>query len=161
MGGFYMKIGYGKTVRLVVLGFLVGGASMLAVAAPDDVPKPWAAQWIARADGPARDYDVVYFRKTISLSAVPARFIVDVSADTRFELHVNGKRVNAGPALADVHHWRYETYDLAPYLVAGQNEIAAIVWNFSTFAPIAQMSSQTAFLLSAEDSRNEWVDTGS
>src|ERR1700727_2925118 len=160
MGGFYMKIGYGKTVRLVVLGFLVGGASMLAVAAPDDVPKPWAAQWIARADGPARDYDVVYFRKTISLSAVPARFLVDVSADTRFELHVNGKRVGMGPALADVHHWRYETFDLAPYLHAGENVVAAVVWNFGTGAAIAQMSSQTAFLLSAEDAANSFINTG-
>ena len=65
------------------------------------------------ADGPARDYDVVYFRKTISLATVPARFLVDVSADTRFELHVNGKRVGMGPALGDVHHWRYEAFDPA------------------------------------------------
>jgi hypothetical protein len=90
----------------------------------------------------------------------PAHFIVHVSADNRFELHVNGKRVNAGPALADVQHWRYETYDLAPYLVAGQNQIAAIVWNFGISAPIAQISSQTAFLLSAEDPSNAAVDTG-
>jgi alpha-L-rhamnosidase len=155
-----MKIGYGRTVRLVVLGFLVGGASMFAVAASDDVPKPWAAQWIARADGPARDYDVAYFRKVISITTVPSRFLVDVSADTRFELHVNGKRVGMGPALADVHHWRYETFDLAPYLHSGENDIAAIVWNFGTAAAIAQMSSQTAFLLSAEDAANSFINTG-
>jgi hypothetical protein len=124
-------------------------------------PVAWHAQWIASADGPARDYDVVYFRRQFSLPAAQEHFLVDVSADTRFELHVNGKRVNAGPALADVHHWRYETYDLAPYLNAGQNEIAAIVWNYGTSAAIAQMSSQTAFLLSAEESKNVWLDTGS
>jgi alpha-L-rhamnosidase len=155
-----MKIGYGRTVRLVVLGLLVGGASTLAAVAPDDGPKPWAAQWIARADGPARDYDVVYFRKVISIAAVPPRFLVDVSADTRFELHVNGKRVGMGPALGDVHHWRYETFDLAPYLHAGENDVAAIVWNFGTSAAIAQMSSQTAFLLSAEDAANSFINTG-
>ena len=155
-----MKIEYRRTVRLVALGFLVGGASMLAMAAPNDVPTPWAAQWIARVDGPARDFDVVYFRKVISVAAVPARFLVDVSADTRFELHVNGKRVGMGPALADVHHWRYETFDLAPYLHAGENDVAAIVWNFGTGAAIAQMSSQTAFLLSAEDAANSSINTG-
>ena len=124
------------------------------------VATAWHAQWIAAADGPTRDYDVVYFRRQFVVGAVPESFIVEVSADTRFELHVNGKRVNAGPALADVAHWRYERYDLAPYLVAGENEIAAVVWNFGTSAPIAQMSSQTAFLLSAEDAKNQWVDTG-
>ncbi len=133
---------------------------MFAAAMQDGLPQPWAAQWIARADGPARDYDVVYFRKTISVATVPARFLVDVSADTRFELHVNGKRVGMGPALADVHHWRYETFDLAPYLHAGENEIAAIVWNFGTAAALAQMSSQTAFLLSAEDAANSSINTG-
>jgi hypothetical protein len=124
-------------------------------------PHAWHAQWIAAADGPARDYDVVYFRRQLVLPTLPEHFLVDVSADTRFELHVNGKRVDAGPALGDVHHWRYETYDLAPYLAAGKNEIAAVVWNFGTSAAIAQMSSQTAFLLSAEDPKNAWVDTGS
>jgi len=146
--------------NVVALGVVLGGVSMVAAAASNDVPKPWAAQWIARADGPARDYDVAYFRKTISLAKVPSRFVVDVSADTRFELHVNGKRVGMGPALADVHHWRYETFDLAPYLRAGENDVAAMVWNFGTGAAIAQMSSQTAFLLSAEDAGNSSIDTG-
>ena len=62
--------------------------------------------------------------------------------------------------LAYVHHWRYETFDLAPYLHRGENYIAAIVWNFGTSASIAQMSSQTAFLLSAEDPKNSDVNTG-
>jgi alpha-L-rhamnosidase len=126
----------------------------------DAPPKQWDAQWVAAPDGPARDYDVVYFRKALPLTTVPAHFVVEVSADTRYELHVNGKRVSAGPALADVHHWRYEVVDLAPYLHAGENQIAAIVWNFGTSAAVAQMSSQTAFLLSAEDPKNAAVNTG-
>ncbi len=158
-----MKTRFGWTVRVVAVWLLLGGASGVVVANAErqnSVPKPWAAQWIARADGPARDYDVVYFRKIVSLGVVPTKFVVDVSADTRFELHVNGKRVGAGPALGDVHHWRYETFDLAPYLHAGENDIAAMVWNFGTAAAIAQMSSQTAFLLSAEDAANSSVNTG-
>jgi hypothetical protein len=144
-----------KIFAALIIGVLLGGVELLAAA-----PKQWAAQWIAAPDGPARDYDVVYFRKTLSLPVVPAQFIVNVSADTRFELHVNGKRVGAGPALGDVHHWRYETYDLAPYLHSSENYIAAIVWNFGTSAPIAQMSSQTAFLLSANDPKNSSINTG-
>lgn len=123
-------------------------------------PAHWNAEWIATPDGPARDFDVAYFRKTLTLDRVPTQFLVDVSADTRFELHVNGQRVGAGPALADVHHWRYEVYDLAGSLHPGQNIIAAIVWNYGTRAAVAQMSARTAFLLSAEDPANAAIDTG-
>jgi alpha-L-rhamnosidase len=125
-----------------------------------DAPTAWKAQWIAAPDGPARDYDVVYFRRTLPLTSVPAKFLVDVTGDTRYELHVNGKRVSAGPALADVQHWRYEVVDLAPYLHAGDNQVAAIVWNFGARAALAQMSAQTAFVLSAEDSENAAINTG-
>jgi alpha-L-rhamnosidase len=140
--------------------FACGIAAFASTLSAQAVPALWHAQWIAAPDGPSRDYDVVYFRKALSLPAVPGHFIVDVSADTRFELHVNGRRVGAGPSLGDVQHWRYETFDLTPYLRAGDNEIAAVVWNFGTSAPIAQMSSQTAFLLSAEDAANASIDTG-
>lgn len=129
-------------------------------APPPNAPTAWKAEWIASADGPARDFDVLFFRKALTLDAAPTSFVVDVSADTRFELHVNGKRVGAGPALADVHHWRYEVFDLAPYLHPGSNEIAAIVWNYGVRAAVAQMSSQTAFLLSAEDASQAAIDTG-
>ena len=124
------------------------------------VPKVWSAQWITTPGGPTRDYNVAYFRKSLPLTAVPAKFLIDVSADTRFELHVNGKRVAAGPALADLQHWRYESIDLAPYLQTGTNEIAAMVWNLGSSAPVSQMGLETAFLLSAEDAGNAAVNTG-
>jgi len=150
--------------RCILLPILLvsafAGSAFCEAATPSDPPVAWKAEWIAAADGPVRDFDVVYFRKTLTLNAVPSRFVVDVSADTRFELHVNGQRVGAGPALGDVHHWRYEVFDLAPFLHAGENRIAAMVWNFGTKAAVAQISSRTAFLLSAEDAANAAVDTG-
>ncbi len=143
---------------LLVLLILVTFVPALTVIAAN-LPTAWKAQWIASPDGPSRDYDVVYFRKTLPLTSVPAKFLVDVSGDTRYELHVNGKRVSAGPALADVQHWRYEVVDLAPYLRAGENQIASVVWNFGAEAALAQMSAQTAFVLSAEDATNSAIDT--
>ena len=82
--------------------------------------KQWPASWIAAAEGPERDAGVFHFRKAIRLEAVPAHFVVHVSADNRYLLHVNGRRVGTGPARSDVLHWAYETYDLAPYLEAGR-----------------------------------------
>jgi hypothetical protein len=93
---------------------------------------------------------VLHFRRSLTLAAVPAAYPVRVSADNRFVLWVNGRRVGDGPARGDLAHWRYERFDLAPMLHAGQNLIAATVWNFGVYAPIAQMSDRTAFLLESE-----------
>ena len=148
--------------KRALLPLITGAAFAASLLSAQTVPQQWDAQWIAAPDGPVRDYDVLYFRKPLSLPSIPAHFLVHISADNRYELHVNGKRVSAGPALADVHHWRYETVDLAPYLKAGNNQVAAIVWNFGTYAPVSQMSSQTAFLVSAEDPKNAAaINTGS
>jgi hypothetical protein len=139
---------------------LVLGFCWQAAAAAGTPPKAWSAEWIASADGPAREENVSYFRKSLELEKVPAQFLVDVSADTRFELHVNGKRVGAGPALGDLHHWHYETFDLSGYLRSGSNLIAAMVWNHGTVSALSHMSSRTAFLLAAQDAANAAVNTG-
>jgi hypothetical protein len=76
--------------------------------------------------------------------------VVRVSADNRFVLFVNGHRVGDGPARGDLAHWRYERFNLAPLLHPGQNLVSATVWNFGIYAPTAQMSDRTAFLLESE-----------
>jgi hypothetical protein len=69
-------------------------------------------------------------------------------------LAVNGKLVGRGPAIGDVQHWRYETYDLAPLLRPGRNLLAATVWNLGDQAPIRQITSHLGFVL-APDSTAE------
>ncbi len=93
---------------------------------------------------------VLHFRRTLTLAAVPAAYPVRVSADNRFVLYVNGRRAGDGPARGDLAHWRYERFDLAPLLQPGENLITATVWNFGIYAPIAQISDRTAFLLESE-----------
>jgi alpha-L-rhamnosidase len=72
---------------------------------------------------------VLHFRRTVDLRSAPRSFPVRITADNRFVLHVNGKRVLAGPSTGDVKHWRYASLDLAPYLKRGRNVLAAVVWN--------------------------------
>lgn len=119
----------------------------------------WPASWIACPEGPERDAAVFHFRKTLTLGSVPGRLLVHVSADNRYLLHVNGRRVGAGPARSDVLHWAFETYDLAPYLRAGPNLVAATVWNFGTLAPMAQMSRRTGFLVQGDDEAASALNT--
>jgi hypothetical protein len=102
---------------------------------------------------------VLHFRHTLTLAAVPASYPVRVSADNRFVLFVNGHRVGDGPARGDLPHWRYERFDLAPLLQPGQNLITATVWNFGVYAPIAQMTDRTAFLLESEATGADSIST--
>lgn len=117
---------------------------------PDPVHRDWKASWITDPTAPLREPLVLHFRRTLDLPNVPASYPVRVSADNRFVLFVNGQRVGDGPARGDLAHWRYERFDLAPFLKAGNNLITATVWNFGIYAPVAQMSDRTAFLLESE-----------
>lgn len=119
----------------------------------------WTAGWIAVPDAPPYEYGVYHFRKSFNLQSVPASFIVHVTADNRYELFVNARRVAWGPARGDLSHWRYESVDLAPYLRAGKNTLAAVVWNFAQYAPEAQVTNQTGFLLQGNSEAERVVDT--
>ena len=127
-----------------------------------NAPLPFrSAMWIASSSGPQRDCGVYHFRRTFSLSTVPVAYRVRVSADSRFILFVNGKRVGEGPSKSDLGHWKYETFDLAHFLYPGSNVVAAVVWNFGTRAAVSQISSRTSFLLEAEDPSSGEVNTNS
>ena len=126
---------------------------------PDAAHRTWHAAWVTHPTAPQREPIVLHFRRSLELAAVPASYRVRVSADNRFILYVNGHRVGDGPARGDLSHWRYERFDLAPLLHAGSNLITATVWNWGIFAPIAQISDRTAFLLESEDAGAEGIST--
>jgi hypothetical protein len=127
--------------------------------APDPPNRPWHAAWITHPTAPLREPIVLHFRRTLTLATVPATYPVRVSADNRFTLFVNGHRIGDGPARGDMLHWRYERFDLAPFLQAGDNLITATVWNFGVLAPVAQISDRTAFLLESETTGPDSVST--
>lgn len=140
---------------LVALFFRSGLAQTSGIE-PGLLTKPWPARWIASPNVSLTDYGVFHFRRSIDLPRKPASFIVHVSADNRYKLFVNGQYVAEGPQRSDVPHWRFETIDLAPYLQAGKNVLAAQVWNFGEQATLSQMSYRTGFILQG-NSRQEQV----
>ncbi len=130
-------------------------------AQPGQQSKLWKAEWITAANAPDRELSVLHFRKTIELPQQPVQFIVNISADNQFVFYVNGRRVGSGPSRADLAHWRYETYDLAPFLVKGSNVLAATVWNFGTHRAVAQMSERIGFILYGNSEAERIADTDS
>ncbi len=126
---------------------------------PDPPHREWKASWVTHPTAPLREPLVLHFRRSLKLASVPVSYPVRVSADNRFILFVNGHRVGDGPARGDLAHWRYEQFDLAPLLQPGENLITATVWNFGIYAPTAQMSDRTAFLLESEASGDSSIST--
>lgn len=153
-----------RTLWCVISCVILSFALLTAVAATGQTSLPrakWTAQWISHPTAPLREPGVFHFRKTIQLQAKPSRFVVHVSADNRFLLFVNGKRVGEGPARGDFSRWRYETFDLTPFLTAGDNVIAATVWQFGVYAPLAQVTDRLAFLVEGDTAAEAVANTNS
>ena len=156
-----------RATTLFAILFSALSASAFAQSAPPRDPSApfdlfsenWNARWIRVPETGAQDYGVYYFRKDVDLPAVPADYVVHVTGDNRYKLYVNGTLVSLGPAKGDVTHWRYETVDLVPYLKAGKNAIAALVYHEGSQKPDSQLSLEVGFLLQGEgNARDLWTD---
>ncbi len=133
--------------------------SGLPAPAPQLLSGQWTAHWITHPTAPKNEYGVYLFRKAMNLEQRPARFIVHVTADARYRLFVNGHSVCFGPQRSDLMAWHYESIDLAPWLHAGANVIAAQVWSYGEDAPFAIISQRTGFLLQGDTSAERAIDT--
>ncbi|MBE7536874.1 MAG: alpha-L-rhamnosidase N-terminal domain-containing protein [Opitutaceae bacterium] len=63
-------------------------------------------------------------RRSFELPAVPAKAVLFITADTRYQLFTNGQFVARGPARSAAHHQSYDALDLTPFLKAGRNVMA-------------------------------------
>ena len=72
----------------------------------------------------------VYFRRDFELNGDAIDAKVDVSADGRYILYVNGQRVGRGVARCSPEWQSYDTYDLKPYIRRGRNVVAALVHSY-------------------------------
>ncbi|HEX3920253.1 MAG TPA: alpha-L-rhamnosidase N-terminal domain-containing protein, partial [Caulobacteraceae bacterium] len=70
------------------------------------------------------------FRKTVRLDAPVAAAPLSITVDGRYILHVNGRQVGRGPVRCSPLFQRYDDYDLAGDLVAGDNTLAVLVHTY-------------------------------
>ena len=126
-----------------------------------DLLNRWTARWISHPEDPGDTFGVFHFKKELELSQKPESFIVHISADNRYKLYVNGQYITFGPARGDRLNWRYESLDLAPYLKAGVNVLAATVWNFAQHRPVAQHSFRTGLIVQGDGEAERIADSDS
>ncbi|MGE5610923.1 MAG: alpha-L-rhamnosidase N-terminal domain-containing protein, partial [Bacillota bacterium] len=112
------------------------------------IASQWTGRWCWTQKHLSRPWNTyAYFRRTVELPTKPQSAIVRISADARYTLYVNGKRIHEGPARSFPTSQSYDTLDLANVLQAGKNAICAIVHQFGlpTFQSIYRDAS--GFLL--------------
>jgi alpha-L-rhamnosidase len=87
----------------------------------------WIPEWKAEDK---EEPKIIYFRKEITVNQVPEKLEVQISADSRYKLYVNGKLAELGPSKGDDKIWYYDTVDLVPYLRKGKNVLAVIILRY-------------------------------
>jgi len=122
------------------------------------IGQEWPAQWVTVEGIEPLGYAVAVFRRRVDLAEVPKNLLVHVSADNGYKLYLNGRFVGFGPAHGDLRNWRFETYDLAHYLVKGENVIAIVVWNHGEHRPMGRISHRHGFIFQPDQPEfDEWV----
>lgn len=105
-------------------------AALLATA---EAKSDWKAQWINTEQCQSASNTWLAYRKTVTLADVPNTLTAHIAADSKYWLWINGKMVvfegglKRGPSPYDTY---YDSVEIAPYLSAGENTIAVLVWHF-------------------------------
>jgi alpha-L-rhamnosidase len=100
----------------------------------------WRGKWIWDVQQPEANHNgehlLVFFRKTFDVpEGVIPNLKIDITADSRYRLFVNGQSVSVGPCKGDRHVHYYETVDVSKYLVKGKNALAVKVLRYPSLEP--------------------------
>ncbi|MCE5321842.1 glycoside hydrolase family 78 protein [bacterium] len=90
----------------------------------------WQAKWIWDKNEPSPRNFYWCARKTFD---VPDKFgciNLHISADSRYNLWINGEYLGFGPVRAFTQNWRYDSYDITRYIKPGKNVIAVLVQHY-------------------------------
>jgi hypothetical protein len=120
----------------------------------------WSAQWITHPTASVLEYGVFLFRRTFRIKIKPNKFVINVSADNRYKLFVNGKQICFGPAIGSISNYKFDEIDIAKLLVEGKNIVAVEVVNFGEYRRVAQQTFLTAFILQCDRNNKIIIDTG-
>ncbi|KAF7556061.1 hypothetical protein G7Z17_g1762 [Cylindrodendrum hubeiense] len=92
-------------------------------------PWIWHPDWTEPNSGSAGRF--VHFRKRFELAQIPpAPVRINITADTRYKLYINGHLVHYGPVKGDECRWFYDTVDINSFLQVGTNQVAVHVLRF-------------------------------
>jgi len=114
--------------------------------------RKWNAKWIWSEVTESEKNVFYYFRKTYDLKSVDHNYKLFISADTRYQLFLNGKLIGRGVPQSQPFYQYYDEYNLERKLVKGENCIAVIVYHLGTLP-----DTRGGLLLEVTDYENETV----
>lgn len=113
-----------------------------AVLVRGGAPDAWRASWAWSPPTGGPGLTVRLFRCEFDAAAGGHEpFLIHVSADARYRLWLNGRRVGFGPAKGTLGRYQFETYDLTRLLQARGNVLAAEVRWFGVNSPASEVHS--------------------
>ncbi|MDR2039758.1 MAG: glycoside hydrolase [Bacteroidales bacterium] len=116
---------------------------------------PWKAVWISHETSQSVPNQWLCYRKVVNVPSVPGIAVARIAADSKYWLWINGKMVvfegglKRGPAPGETY---YDEVDVAPFLQAGDNTIAALVWYFGKNGFSHASSGRAGFLFDCQAS---------
>lgn len=90
----------------------------------DLAPTEWKAYWIWRRGESQGTNLLLLARKSFDIKTQPDKATLYISADNHYELYVNGRFVNRGPARCQPNNQSYDILELASLLKPGNNVLA-------------------------------------
>lgn len=87
----------------------------------------WLSKWMPEDK---EEPVLALFRKEFTLTGTPKKAGIQISADSRYKLYVNGRMVEMGPSRGDRNIWFYDEIDLTPYISEGENVLAVQVLRY-------------------------------
>jgi alpha-L-rhamnosidase len=88
------------------------------------------ARWIWGSDDQALRNNWRYFRRNFSAAQGLSRATLLITADSRYELNLNGRFIGRGPARGFPFAYNYDIYDVTPHLQAGADNVIAVLANY-------------------------------
>ena len=118
------------------------------------------ADWIWIDDRGPDDGEMDAVRFVCAFEAMDSSLEIDVSADERFVLFLDGREIARGPHKGLVSHWYYQTYRIDS-LARGTHQLEAVVYRMGDAGPRAVLSAgKGAFILKAGSQYDPLVTTG-
>ena len=149
-----------------------GNTNILKILPIDDASWLWIPGVAAKTDGKTDFWDgerngkpveggvtFVKFRNEFDVAEGDGTLVLDVSADERFYLTLDGEFVARGPNRATVENWQYQTY-VVTGLKPGRHVVEAVVWTLGDYGPLAQLSYRGGFVLKANGAYDAKLTTG-
>ncbi|MDX2111864.1 MAG: hypothetical protein SFY80_16670 [Verrucomicrobiota bacterium] len=121
-----------------------------------EVPQ-WPARWLTPPEPLTKPW-VGQFRLVLEVPEETVhRFAL--TADERYELWLDGQRIDRGPDRGDRLHWYYASYEMR--LTPGSHTLMVLVFAWGDAAPTAQISVRPGMLLAGDgDASHAALSTG-